>query len=289
MLVRTLLHFELKTRIVHMEQELAQVTELYNLIAAYLVTYSFQIFGAIVIRIIGNFLARRMGNVVQGMAEKKGLDITLSRFFGSCTRISIISAAVIIVLPKLGVQVTPFVAAIGAVGLGAGLAVQGLLSNYSAGLSIIFTRIFVVGDTIRVQGVFGVVKEVHLGFTTLTNEDGELITIPNKHIVGEIIHNSQSDTVLELAIGIAYGSDPEAAIAVIKSSLSELDGLSSEREVQVGIDGFGDSSIDLSIRAWAKTEQYFDMRYQANMLIHKALKDSAIEIPFPQREVRMLQ
>ena len=272
-----------------MEQELAQVTELYNLIAAYLVTYSFQIFGAIVIMIIGNFLARRMGNVVQGMAEKKGLDITLSRFFGSCTRISIISAAVIIVLPKLGVQVTPFVAAIGAVGLGAGLAVQGLLSNYSAGLSIIFTRIFVVGDTIRVQGVFGVVKEVHLGFTTLTNEDGELITIPNKHIVGEIIHNSQSDTVLELAIGIAYGSDPEAAIAVIKSSLSELDGLSSEREVQVGIDGFGDSSIDLSIRAWAKTEQYFDIRYQANMLIHKALKDSAIEIPFPQREVRMLQ
>ncbi len=74
------------------------------------------------------------------------------------------------------------------------------MSNYGAGLSIILTRPFVVGDTIRVQGVWGIVKEVHLAFTMLTNEDGEIITIPNKHIVGEIIHNSQADTVLELSV-----------------------------------------------------------------------------------------
>ncbi len=272
-----------------MEQELEQVTELYYMIVTYLVTYSFQIIGAIIIMIIGTFIGRRMGNVVQGIAEKKGLDITLSRFFGSCARIAIISFAVVIALPKLGIQITPFVAAIGAIGLGAGLAVQGLLSNYGAGLSIIFTRIFVVGDTIRVQGVFGIVKEVHLAYTLLTNEDGELITIPNKHIVGEIIHNSQQDMVLELGIGISYASDPEAAVAVVRSSLSGIDGLSTERDVQVGVDGFGDSSIDIAIRAWVKTEKYFDVRYKANMAIHKALKEAGIEIPFPQREVRMRQ
>ena len=271
-----------------MEQELEQVTQIYNMIVTYLVAYSFQIIGAIIIMVIGVFLGRRLGDVVQNLGEKKDLDVTLSRFFGSCTRIAIIFSAVLIVLPKLGVQVTPFVAAIGALGLGAGLAVQGLLSNYGAGLSIIFTRISVVGDTIRVQGVFGVVKEVHLAYTLLTNEDGELITIPNKHIIGEIINNSQEDTILELSVGIAYSSDPEVAIAAIKSGLASLEGLSTEREALIGIGGFGDNSIDIGIRVWAKTEKFYDVRYRANMAIHKALKDNGIEIPFPQREVRML-
>jgi small conductance mechanosensitive channel len=183
-----------------MDQELEQVSEAYNLIVTYLVTYSFQIFGAIVVLIIGFFVGRKLSAVVLKICDKKNLDITLSRFFASGTRIVIVGAAVVIALPKLGIQITPFVAALGAVGLGAGLAAQGLLSNYGAGLSIILTRPFVVGDTIRVQGVWGIVKEVHLAFTMLTNEDGEIITIPNKHIVGEIIHNSQADTVLELSV-----------------------------------------------------------------------------------------
>jgi len=272
-----------------MEEELQQFTELYNMVAAYLITYSFQIFGAIVIMIIGLFLGRRIGNVVQAICERKNLDITLSRFFGSCTRIAIVTSAVVIVLPKLGVQVTPFIAAIGALGLGAGLAAQGQLSNYGAGLSIIFARPFVVGDTIRVQGVWGVVKEVHLAFTLLGNEDDEAIIIPNKHIIGEIIHNSQADTILELGVGIAYQSDPAAAIELIKSRLLSIDGLSSARDIQIGIDGFGDSSIDISIRCWVQTEKFHQTRYAANLAIHQVLQDNGINIPYPQREVRMLQ
>ncbi len=141
-----------------MEQELAQVTEIYNLIVTYLLTYSFQILGAVIIMIVGVFIARKLASVVLNLCQRKNLDITLSRFFASCTRIAVIASAVIIGLPKLGVQVNPFIAAIGALGLGAGLAVQGLLSNYGAGLSIILSSPFVVGDTIRVQGVWGVGK-----------------------------------------------------------------------------------------------------------------------------------
>ncbi|PCJ17416.1 MAG: mechanosensitive ion channel protein MscS [SAR86 cluster bacterium] len=270
------------------QEELEQVTELYNMIITYLVNYSFQIIGAVIIMVIGVFLGRRVSTMVLALCEKKELDITLSRFFASCARIAIIAAAVIVVLPKLGIQVTPFIAAMGALGLGAGLAMQGLLSNYGAGLSIIFTRPFVVGDTIRVQGVWGVVKEVHLAHTLLSNEDGEAIIIPNKHIVGEIIHNSQADTIMELSVGIAYQSDPAAAIEIIRTSLASIKGLSGSRPVQIGIDGFGDSSIDIAIRAWAQTEQFHEVRFQANLEIHKALKENGIAIPFPQREVRML-
>lgn len=271
-----------------MDQELEQVTEVYNLIVTYLVTYSFQIFGAIIILIAGFFLGRKLSTIVLKVCEKRDLDITLSRFFGSCTRIAVVASAFVIALPKLGIQITPFIAAIGALGLGAGLAIQGLLANYGAGLSIILSRPFVVGDTIRVQGVWGVVKEVHLAFTLLTNEDGEIITIPNKHIVGEIIHNSQEDTVLELSVGIAYDSDAAAAIKAIADKLANVDGMSKTRPAQIGIESFGDSSVNIEIRGWVKTEKFYEVKFASNQLIFAALKEANIEIPFPQREVRML-
>jgi small conductance mechanosensitive channel len=271
-----------------MEAELQQATEVYNLIVTYLVTYSFQILGAIIIVIVGFFLGRKGHALVLALCERKGLDITLSRFFASGAKIAIVVSSLVVALPKLGIQITPFVAAIGALGLGAGLAVQGLLSNYGAGLSIILSRPFVVGDTIRLLGVWGIVKEVHLGFTMLTNEDGEIITIPNKHIVGEIIHNSHEDTVLELAIGIAYGSNTELATDAIKKKLSSLEGLSQNRPIQIGIDGFGDSSIDIGIRCWVKTEHYHELKFASNKAMLDALEEYGIAIPFPQREVRML-
>lgn len=272
-----------------MDQELAQFTELYNLMVTYLVTYSFQILGAIVILAIGVFIARRIANWLYDFCQRKKLDVTLSRFFASCTRIAIITSAVVIALPKLGIQITPFIAAIGALSLGAGLAVQGLLSNYGAGLSIILTRPFVVGDTIRVQGVWGVVKEVHLAYTLLTNEDGEIITIPNKHIIGEIIHNSQADTILELAVGVAYDTDVDTLIEQLRDSLAGQEGLSKERQVQVGIDNFADSAIELGIRCWVRTERFHELRFQCNEIVHRVIREMNVSIPFPQREVRMLQ
>lgn len=270
------------------QEELEQVTNLYNMLVAYLVNYSFQIFGAVVVLILGFFVGRRVSNLVLALCAKKSLDITLSRFFANAARIAIITASVLIALPKLGIQVTPFIAAVGALGLGAGLAVQGLLSNYGAGLSIIFNRPFVVGDTIRVEGVFGVVKEVHLAYTLLTNEDEEIILIPNKHIVGEILHNSQTDTILELSVGVAYDSDTDAAMSAIRTRLASVEGLSKERDIQIGIDEFGDSAINIAVRCWARTERFHQTRFAANQAIKDALKEANVAIPFPQREVRML-
>ena len=270
------------------QEELEQMTEVYNMLVTYLVNYSFQIFGAIVVLVLGVFIGRRLSDLVLALCAKKSLDITLSRFFASAARIGIITFAVLIALPKLGIQVTPFLAAIGALGLGAGLAMQGLLSNYGAGLSIIFTRPFVIGDTVRINGVFGVVKEVHLAHTLLTNEDEELIIIPNKHIVGEILHNSQTDTILELSVGVAYDSDTDAAMKAITEKLANVDGLSQQRSIQIGIEEFGDSAISIAVRGWAKIQDFHQIRFAANQAIKDALTEANISIPFPQREVRML-
>jgi len=107
------------------QEELEQMTEVYNMLVAYLVNYSFQIFGAVVVLVLGVFVGRRLSNLVLALCAKKSLDITLSRFFASSARIAIISFSVLIALPKLGIQVTPFLAAVGALGLGAGLAFRG--------------------------------------------------------------------------------------------------------------------------------------------------------------------
>jgi small conductance mechanosensitive channel len=271
-----------------MEQELQQAQEVYDLIVNYLVTYSFQILAAIIIMILGSIVAKKVSTVMENFMVKKGLDVTLSHFTASFLKIIVITFAAIIALGKLGISVTPFVAAIGALSLGAGLALQGLLSNYGAGVSIIVARPFVVGDTISVQGVTGVVKEVKLAYTILSNEDEVRITIPNKHIVGEIIHNSSVNSIVESVVGISYSSNPELAVAVVKTAIESFAEVSKDRAPQVGIDEFADSSINIGMRYWVPTTAMFQTRYKVNMAVVKALAENNIEIPFPQRDVHII-
>jgi len=270
-----------------MKEEIDQFKAVYDLIVTFFVTYSFQLVGALIILLIGLLISNRVARLVARTCDKHGLDITLSRFLASCTKIIIIVAVAVICLGKIGINVTPFVAAIGALSLGAGLAMQGLLANYAAGFNIILTRPFVVGDTITVQGVTGIVKEVRLAQTILSDEDEISILIPNRHIVGEIIHNSNAFKVVESTLGVAYTSDIDQVIATIKTVLHEL-GVDTNRPPQVGIDEFGDSSINFGIRYWVPTEKYHQLRFSVNDQLFKALHLAGIEIPFPQREIRLL-
>lgn len=272
----------------NLEKELEQAAAIYQMIIEFFVNYSFQILGAVIILVIGLMVARKVSSFVLALCDKKGLDVTLSRFVATTVKILIIIMVAIIALGKIGISVTPFIAAVGALSLGAGLAVQGLVSNYGAGLNIILTRPYVVGDTISVQGVTGEVKEVRLAFTTLTNEDQTEISIPNKHIVGEIIHNSFANTLAEVTIGIAYSEDPDNAIQIIQKALANIEGPDTEKVPQVGINDFGDSSVNIGIRIWLPTSQYFTLLHTVNRAIYTALKDNNVDIPFPQREVRLL-
>jgi small conductance mechanosensitive channel len=271
-----------------MEKELEQAQAAYKLITEFFITYSFQILGAIIVLALGFLVARKVSMFVFKLCESKKLDITLSRFIANTTKILIIVMVAIISLGKLGISVTPFIAAIGALSLGAGLALQGLLSNYGAGFNIILTRPFIVGDTIRVQNVSGQVKEVHLAHTILNDEDNVEITIPNKHIVGEIISNSHADSLAEETIGISYDSDYKQAIAVITQALEKEEHMSEKRKPMVGIEDFADSSINIGVRFWVPTTHYFETRYRANAAIYDALQAANITIPFPQREIRIL-
>jgi small conductance mechanosensitive channel len=270
------------------ELSFSQLSTLYELLTTFLVTYSFQIIGAIVVLIIGLFVANKASNWIRAFCLSKKLDVTLSQFIANVVRIAVVVIVLVIVLNKLGINITPMVAAIGALSLGAGLAVQGLLSNYSAGLNIIVTRPYIVGDTISLLDVTGVVKEINLSHTLLTNEDEEFITIPNRHVIGEIIHNSKESRVVELSIGVAYNTDIDRAKEVILKALSMVEG-NHDRAPQIGIDNFGDSSVNLSIRFWAPTITYFEQKFKTNQAIFNVLLENNIQIPFPQREVTLLE
>jgi len=201
------------------KQEFKQLEAIYDIVVNFFVNYSFQLVGAIIILLIGMFVAKKVAKFILHLCETKKLDITLSRFIANIVKILIVTMVAIIALGKLGISVTPFLAAIGALSLGAGLALQGLLANYGAGLNIILTRPFVVGDTIMVKGESGIVKDILLAYTIIVTEDAVEITIPNKHIVGEILHNSHTVSLLELSVGVSYTSDIDHVIKLLTDAV----------------------------------------------------------------------
>ncbi|MEQ3441695.1 mechanosensitive ion channel family protein [Pseudoalteromonas sp. BZP1] len=271
------------------DSEIQQVEKYYNLIMEYLVTYSMQILGAILILFIGLWIAQKVSNMVAGLMQRHNIDITLTNFVSNVIKVLLIIMFLVIALGKIGISVTPFVAAIGAASLGAGLAMQGMLSNYGAGLAIIATRPFVVGDTIEVKGVSGQVKTIELGHTILINEEKVEITIPNKHIVGEILHNSFSYSLVKGEIDIAYDANADLAIKLIEKVLDEHELVSDSPHAQVGIERFAESGVTLSYRFWVPTTKIIETKLAVNRNVFKAIQGADIEIPFPQRIVTLNQ
>jgi small conductance mechanosensitive channel len=271
-----------------MEKELTAVNSLIDQVTEFAVAYGFQILGAVIILLIGFKIAKWVSNLVLALCERKNLDVTLAKFFANVVKLLVLAFVVIIAMGKFGITIAPFIAALGAIAFGSSLALQGPLSNYGAGLGIILSRPFVVGNTIKVQGVTGVVTEIRLAATFLSNEDGETIIIPNSQVAGQILHNSYAYTLVEASVGIAYSEDPQRAIGLLNEVLKQHDSVAQEPSAQIGIAEFADSSINIGLRYWVPTTRLFQTRYEVNNAIHAALQKAGVQIPFPQREVRLL-
>ncbi|GAA3918273.1 mechanosensitive ion channel family protein [Litoribacillus peritrichatus] len=271
-----------------MDQELEQLEKAYDVVTQFLVTYSFQVLGAILVIIIGFLVANAASKAVAKLGVAKNLDVTLTKFLANAVRLLVLGCFLIISLGKFGISIAPFVAALGALTFGLGLALQGPVSNYGAGLAIILSRPFKVGDTVTINEYSGIVREIKLANTVLATEDGEMITIPNKKIIGEVIHNSFSYKLSEIVVGIDYSDDPEIAIEAITQALLEGDNVAKDPKPQVGIESLGDFSVNISVRFWVPMDSYFETRFQMNMAIYNAVKAKNINIPFPRREIKML-
>ncbi len=263
--------------------------QILNALIQYCVKYSFQIIGAIVLFAAGWVIAGRLSALVVGVCARKKMDLVLVQFLGGLIKVLTLTIFAVIALDALGINISPFIAAIGACAFGLTLALKGPLSNYGAGVAIIFTRPFTVGNTITTGNHSGVVEDVKLANTVLITCDGERITIPNRQIIGETIVNSLANKIIEGKVGVAYDTDPGKAIEVVTRALENAAGVVQEPKPQVGIDAFGDSALFIGYRYWVPSKTCHVVRYAANLGVYKALKSAGIEIPFQRQDVYLFE
>lgn len=247
-------------------------------VVEFLIAYGFQILGALIVLYIGIKLAGWTGRRTQNLALAKSVDLTLSKFLGDAVKVFIVVLVIVITLANLDVSIAPLVAVAGASAFGVTMAIQGPLSNYGAGLAIILGRPFVVGNTITVRRVSGVVDNISLAATKLIGEDGEHITVPNKQIVGEVLVNSLERRVVETKVCIGADQDHAKAIEVIIKALEHFPDLASDARPQVGIHDFTYGGIIIGVRFWVRSMRYFEIRYRVNQTILRALDQAGIAL-----------
>ncbi len=261
------------------EQQLEVVTKYADMLVEFGIEYGFQIFGALVFLLIGLKVASWIGGRVSRILEAKKIDVTLSRFIGNVVKIIAIVFLVIITLGNFGVSIAPLIALAGAGAFGATIAIQGPLSNYGAGVSIILSRPFVVGNTITLsKGASGVVEEITLAHTILTGEDGEKITVPNKEIVGRVIVNSDASRVVETKIAIKAEQDMATVKAACRKALATVPDIHGGTEPEVGLHDFTYGGLVIGIRFWVPSSRYFELRYTVNEALVSALQEAGIQM-----------
>ncbi len=253
------------------------------------VKYSFQVLGGLVLLAIGWFIGNFLARITRDMLKKKNVDVTVTKFIAGAVKLLVMIFAAIAALSKFGIEIAPIIAGLSVVGFGTSFALQGPLSNYAAGIMLVFTKPFKVGDIIEVVNVHGEVEDMTLSRTILITVDGDKIIVPNKHIIGEIIHNSSTLKRVDINVGVSYATDVENAIRVIKAVVDSDSRVITSRGAKVGVLDFGDSSVNIFIRLWCKQQDYYEVKFAINKNILATLQKNKIEIPFPQRDVRIVE
>ena len=226
------------------------------------VVYGFQVLGALAGLFIGLKIAGWAGRKTTQFSLAKQVETTLAGFFGKIVKIIFICIVVIITLGNFGLTITPL------------MALQGPVSNYGSGISIIIGRPFLIGDTISVagSGVSGVVEEIKLAYTLLVGEDGEQIIVPNKEIIGRVIVNSKDRRVVQTKIALAGKANIEATISALKDALSKFPELQDDPRPLVGVHDFTYGGVVLGVRFWVSSQKYFRTRYAVNEALLKAVE-----------------
>ena len=257
-------------------------------IVSFLVTYGFQILGGIVIFACGFFLAQMAGKVVARVLVRFDLEPPIKGLIVTLTKALVLVLAAVLTVAKMGVDIAPLVAGMGVIGVGIGLATQGVLSNLVAGLTIMFVKPFRVGEYIELVGVEGVVDSIALFSTCLRHFDQSLVVIPNRKIVGEILHNYGTMRQLDLSIGVALDSSLEQTEAAIRKALAANPRILAEPAPVIGVKSLDNASICFTIKPWVKVADFVAAQGELYSHIVKNLLAAGIEIPFPQREIRIL-
>ena len=254
----------------------------------YLIGHSGALISAVLVVVVGFFVARWVGRLLDRWLERKAMEPPLRALLARITRLLILAMTLVVALGTAGMDVTAMIAGVGVAGVGVGLAMQGILSNLMAGLTIIFTKPYRVGEYIEIAGVQGAVTNIDLNSTTLLHPDRSRVVVPNRKIVGEILHNCGHIRQLGLNVGIDYGTDIGAALASVRTVLDRNPRVLKDPAPVVGITMLADSSINIAICPWTAVADFGPAQAELYQAVVEQFRAAHIQIPFPQREVRLL-
>lgn len=242
---------------------------------------------ALIYYLIGRFLIRVIITTVVKLFTKYEIEASLAIFLTSFLRIVLYVVLVLAVASTLGFPITSFLAILGAAGLAVGLALQGSLSNFAGGVLILIFKPFKVGETIEAQGTLGSVEKIDILYTTVRNFDNKVVVIPNGGLANNSITNLSTKPTrrVELSLGVAYGTDLKKTRQVILATLAKDERVLEEPAPVVYFTNFGDSSLDLTVRAWANAADLWPVFWDNMEAIKEAFEANDIEVPFPQRDV----
>jgi small conductance mechanosensitive channel len=252
-------------------------------------TWGLQVIGALAVLIVGRIVAGALRRATRRALERGQVDAVLVPFFASGVYYLTLVAVVIAVLSLFGIETTSLIAVLGAAGLAVGLAWQGTLSNFAAGVMLLIFRPFRVGDYVEVAGTAGSVREVGIFSTVLHTPDNVKITIPNSSVYGDTIkHYSANDTRRnDLVIGISYADDIARAIETIRKVLAGDSRVLDDPESTVAVAELGDSSVNLVVRPWCAGGDYWPLRFDLTRKLKEELEAAGCSIPYPQRDVHL--
>lgn len=267
-----------------MENLLQKIMEL-------LTVYGFRIIYAIIILVVGRWVALGVAKVIKRIMIKAKTDETLVSFIRNLSYIALLAFVIIAALNQLGIQTASFIAVLGAAGLAVGLALQGSLGNFAAGVLMIIFKPFKVGDYIEGAGTAGIVEKIEIFTTQLRTPDNKTVIIPNAKLTGDNITNFtvKGTRRVDFVFGIGYGDDIDKARSIIQEIIDQDARVIREPAPMIVVSELADSSVNLTVRAWTSADDYWSFRFDTIEKVKKQFDAQGVSIPFPQRDVHLYE
>ena len=265
--------------------------ELIELLKTTGVDLAINVVTAIVIFYVGKWVANLITKGVRRLMQKQEIEKTLETFVSNLVRMVLMVFVVIAAISAVGIQTTSLIAVLGAAGLAVGLALQGSLSNFAAGVLIVLFRPYKVGDFIEGAGVAGSVVSVQILTTVLKTGDNKQVIVPNSQIMGSIITNySANDTRrIDMVVGVGYDDNLDTVRKAIEGLVAADDRVLDDPACTIAVSELADSSVNFVVRPWVKTEDYWAVKFDLTEAIKKRFDEEGISIPFPQQDVHLYQ
>jgi len=251
--------------------------------------YSINIIGAILIFIVGKWLARRISRLLSTLLKKNNVDLALVHFLSNLTYYALVVLVVVAAAGRIGINTASFLTVIGAAGLAVGLALKDSLSNFAAGVMLVLFRPFTIGDVVTTAGITAKVEKITIFNTLFCSADNQLIIVPNSKIINDIITNINAKETrrIDLIVGISYSDDMAKTKEILARLAKEDSRILVDPAPAIAVAELADSSVNLVFRPWVKTVDYWNVRFDLTERIKNGLDEAGISIPFPQRDVHL--